>query len=190
MKPTILYVSHHKRTVAIAELAQQVSQLEVEIQGIPQSIKAPYANRLKQAKADLTKYKRLSKESHSQASRSELLGGYKKSSGGSSSDDPYGERSDRTRLLVGTETLSDGSRRITESTTIALETETHGADILRTLRGQREQIENSRNMVRLSIAHRLASLWLVKISSTPPTPMSIVRPVPSKVWFASEYALY
>jgi vesicle transport through interaction with t-SNAREs protein 1 len=137
---------------------QQVSQLEVEIQGIPQSIKAPYATRLKQAKADLTKYKKLSKESHSQASRAELLRGYKPS--GSNSDDPYGERSDRTRLLVGTETLSDGSRRITESTTIALETETHGADILRTLQGQREQIENSRNMVRYSIAHRLASFLL------------------------------
>jgi hypothetical protein len=68
--------------------------------------------------------------------------------GGSlNSDDPYGERSDRTRLLAGTEVLSDGSRRIAESTSIALETETHGADILRTLVGQREQIENSRNTV-------------------------------------------
>jgi len=117
----------------------------VEIQGIPQSVKPPYATRLKQAKADLTKYKKLSKELHSQAVRTDLLGGHK--SGNLRSDDPYDERSDRARLLMGTETLSDGSRRITESTSIALETETHGTDILRTLRGQREQIENSRNMV-------------------------------------------
>lgn len=123
----------------------QVSQLEVEIQGIPQSVKPPYTSRLKQAKADLTKYKKLSKELHSQVARSDLLGSFK--NGSSSSDDPYGERSDRTRLLTGTETLEDGSRRITESTSLALETENQGTDILRTLRSQREQIENSRNTV-------------------------------------------
>ena len=67
----------------------------------------------------------------------------------SGSDDPYGEQNDRSRLLAGTDTLSDGSRRIAESTSIALETETHGSDILRTLQNQREQIENSRNMVGL-----------------------------------------
>ncbi|KAF8873484.1 vesicle transport v-snare protein vti1 [Infundibulicybe gibba] len=77
-----------------------VSQLEIEIQGIPQSIKPQYAH-----------------------------------------------RSDRTRLLVGTEVLSDGSRRLGDSTRIALETEQQGADILRNLRGQREQIENSRDML-------------------------------------------
>jgi len=124
----------------------QVSQLEVEIQGIPHSIKAPYTGRLKQVKADLTRYKKLSKESHSQAARIDLLGVYKPAASGS--DDPYDEQSDRTRLLVGTETLNGSSRRILESTSIALETESQGTDILRTLRGQREQIENSRNMVR------------------------------------------
>jgi vesicle transport through interaction with t-SNAREs protein 1 len=138
----LFYSSHHKSNGLL-----QVSQLEIEIQGVPHSIKAPYTGRLKQVKADLTKYKRLSKELHSQAARTDLLGGYKSTTSGS--DDPYGEQGDRTRLLVGTETLTDGSRRITESTSIALETEAHGADILRTLRGQREQIENSRNMVRL-----------------------------------------
>lgn len=65
----------------------------------------------------------------------------------SSSDDPYGEGSDRSRLLVGTNTLEDGSRRLVDSTRIALETETQGADILRGLRGQREQIENARDTV-------------------------------------------
>lgn len=126
-----------------------MSQLEVEIQVIPQSVKPPYASRLKQAKSDLTKYKKLSKDLHSQAARTDLLGAFNKTGGTLNSDDPYGERSDRTRLLAGTQTLSDGSRRITESTSIALETESYGADILRTLVGQREQIENSRNTVRL-----------------------------------------
>ncbi|KAF8808775.1 vesicle transport v-snare protein vti1 [Phlegmacium glaucopus] len=136
-----------------------VSQLEVEIQVIPQSVKPPYTSRLKQAKSDLTKYKKTSKDLHSQAARTDLLGAFK--TGGSvNSDDPYGERSDRTRLLAGTQTLSDGSRRIAESTSIALETETHGADILRSLVGQREQIENSRNTL------QTADVSISKASST------------------------
>jgi vesicle transport through interaction with t-SNAREs protein 1 len=63
------------------------------------------------------------------------------------SDDPYAS-SDRTRLLQGTATLEDGSRRLADSQRIALETEEQGADILRSLRGQREQIENARDTLR------------------------------------------
>jgi len=140
-----------------------VSQLEVEIQGIPQSVKTPYTNRLKQAKADLSKYKKLSKDMHSQAARTDLLGAFK--SGGSSSDDPYGERSDRARLLAGTETLNDGSRRIADSTSLALETENQGADILRSLRGQREQIENSRNTVCLNLARDRHCIPMIYLAS-------------------------
>ena len=143
----------------------QVSQLEVEIQVIPQSVKPPYASRLKQAKSDLTKYKKLSKDLHSQAARTDLLGAFNKTGGSLNSDDPYGERSDRTRLLQGTQTLSDGSRRIAESTSIALETETYGADILRTLVGQREQIENSRNTVCFFFSRCFAYLTFCMTSS-------------------------
>lgn len=63
------------------------------------------------------------------------------------SDEPYG--SDRARLLSGTAILEDGTRRLQESQRIALETEGQGADVLRVLREQREQIENSRNTVRV-----------------------------------------
>ncbi|PPQ69542.1 hypothetical protein CVT25_000859 [Psilocybe cyanescens] len=139
-----------KVEIELDEADDIVSQLEVEIQGIPQSVKAPYQARLKQAKTDLTRYKRLSKEMHSQAARKDLLGTSSSGVSGSrytddaTSDDPYG---DRARLLKGTQTLDDGSRRIADSTGIALETEAYGADILRSLRGQREQIENSRDML-------------------------------------------
>jgi len=126
----------------------QVSQLEIEIQGIPQSIKSQYTSRLKQVKADLTKYKKLSKDFHSQAARNDLIGGYRPSS-----DDPYGEQSDRARLLLGTERLNDGSRRLGDSTSVALETETYGAEILSNLRGQREQIENARSTVSFPSPH-------------------------------------
>ena len=124
--------------------AKQVSQLEVEIQGIPQSVKAPYLTRLRQAKSDLTKYKKLSKDLHA---RVNLLGGPK---GGTSfrSDNPYeDERTDRERLLAGTETLSEGSQRLGNAHRVALEAEDMGVEILRNLRSQRETMENARDTV-------------------------------------------
>lgn len=121
--------------------------MDIEIQGMPQSIKSRYQNRLKSAKSELLRYKKLSKDLHAQLSRSDLLGGAGgRPIGPSSADDPYGT-SDRSRLLAGTSTLEDGSRRLQESQRIALETEEQGADILTNLRRQREQIENSRDMV-------------------------------------------
>ena len=121
--------------------------MEIEIQGIPQSLRPAYQTRIKASKADLTRYKKLSKDLHAQLSRAELLA---RPGAGSapSSDEPYGASSDRTRLLQGTALLEDGSRRLVESQRIALETEEQGADILRSLRGQREQIENARDTVR------------------------------------------
>ena len=122
--------------------------MEIEIQGIPQSIRPSYQSRIKAAKADLTRYKKLSKEVHAQLSRAELLA--RPGVGTPTSDEPYGATTDRTRLLAGTALLEDGSRRLMESQRIALETEEQGADILRSLRGQREQIQNARDTVRCS----------------------------------------
>jgi len=123
----------------------QVSQMEIELQGMPQSIKPQYQAKIKSAKTELTRLKNLSKGLHTQLTRSDLLGGV---GGRSSTDDPYGT-SDRTRLLAGTALLEDGTRRLQESQRIALETEEQGADILTDLRRQREQIENSRDTVGL-----------------------------------------
>jgi len=137
-----------KVEIELDEADDIVSQLEIEIQGIPTSVRRQYTASLKQAKADLTKYRKVSKEAHAQAARTDLLGGFRGRGAGGTSDDPYGEQSDRTRLLAGTEALNDGSRRLADSTSLALETETYGADILRSLRGQREQIENARDTLR------------------------------------------
>ncbi|KAH9939085.1 vesicle transport v-snare protein vti1 [Epithele typhae] len=126
------------------EADEMVSQMEIEIQGIPQSLRPSYQTRIKASKADLQRYKKLSKEAHTQLSRSELL--TRPGMASPSSDEPYGgSASDRTRLLQGTTLLEDGSRRLQESQRIALETEEQGAGILRSLRGQREQIQNSRD---------------------------------------------
>jgi vesicle transport through interaction with t-SNAREs 1 len=134
--------------------------MEIEIQGMPQSIKSRYQLRVKNGKAELARYKKTTvryalqlfcmthlahlaqqKELHATAARSDLL-----SSSVSPSDDPYSvSASDRSRLLAGTATLEDSTRRIEDSHRIALETEDVGADILRNLRGQREQIEHARD---------------------------------------------
>jgi len=121
--------------------------MEIEVQGMPQSIKPQYQARIKSAKTDLTRFKKLSKELHAQLARSDLMGGVGgRPIGPSSADDPYGT-SDRTRLLAGTSLLEDGTKRLQDSQRIALETEEQGADILSNLRRQREQIENSRDTV-------------------------------------------
>ncbi|KAH7887848.1 vesicle transport v-SNARE protein N-terminus-domain-containing protein [Phlebopus sp. FC_14] len=129
------------------EADEMISQMEIEIQGIPQSIKPQYQTRLRSAKADLTRYKKLSKELHSQFSRVDLLA-LPARIGTPTSDEPYGATSDRARLLAGTATLEDGTRRLQESQRIALETEDQGAEILVNLRAQREQIENARDTLR------------------------------------------
>ncbi|KAG6907929.1 hypothetical protein DXG01_006859 [Tephrocybe rancida] len=135
-----------KVEIELDEADDIVSALEVEIQGIPQSIKPQYLAQLKNAKSELTRYKKLAKDVHSQQSRSDLLA--RAGGGGRSSDDPYGDQGDRARLLVGTQTLEDGSRRLRDTQRIALEAEDQGADILRTLRGQRETIEGARDSLR------------------------------------------
>jgi vesicle transport through interaction with t-SNAREs protein 1 len=70
----------------------------------------------------------------------------------SSTDDPYGTldggaASDRTRLLAGSQSLQDSTKRLQDSQRVALETEELGGDILRSLRVQREQIEHSRGVL-------------------------------------------
>jgi len=147
------------------EADEMVSQMEIEIQGVPQSARAQYHSRLRSAKADLSKYKKLLAESRSQLARSNLLSSTKLSENGgyNSSDDPYNS-SDRTRLLAGTMLLEDGTRRLQQSRQIALETENQGADILSNLRIQREQIENSRNTLqRADVAIDRASGTLKKM---------------------------
>jgi hypothetical protein len=128
------------------EADEMVSQMEIEVQGIPQALRPAYAARIKGAKAELARSKKAAKDTHAAAGRSELLGG----GAHAHSDDPYGvDTDDRTRLLAGTATLEDGSRRLRESERIALETEQTGASILATLGRQREQIVNARETVRV-----------------------------------------
>jgi len=146
------------------EADEMVSQMEIEIQGIPQSVRAQYQTRLRSSKAELTKHKKLLAESRTQLARADLLSSSSNAGTYSSSDEPYGPSSDRTRLLAGNNLLEEGSKRLQQSQQIAIETENQGADILMNLRQQREQIENSRNTLqRADLAIDRASGTLKKM---------------------------
>ncbi|KAF7301368.1 t-SNARE coiled-coil-like proteiny domain-containing protein [Mycena indigotica] len=136
--------SLRRAEMELDEADEMVSQMEIEIQGIPQSIRPQYQTRLRTAKADLSRYKKQYKDVHAQLARSALLSSSSNHTN-FTSDEPYGAASDRTRLLAGTAVLEDGSKRLQDSHRIALETENQGADILMNLRQQREQIINSRD---------------------------------------------
>ncbi|GHJ86958.1 hypothetical protein NliqN6_3360 [Naganishia liquefaciens] len=130
------------------EAQEIISQMEVELHPMPASIRGPYAARVSSSKADLQKVKKTLKDLQRESQRSELLGGGRRRGDPSLQDEPYTDGDDRDvreRLLAGTETLSDGTRRLENAHRIALETEDVGADILRNLHGQRSQLEHTRD---------------------------------------------
>lgn len=67
----------------------------------------------------------------------------------SSSSSSSQAQAQRTRLLNTTDKLTEGQKRLEDSHRIALETEDLGTDILRDLRGQRDQLEHTRDNVSL-----------------------------------------
>ncbi|EJD04617.1 vesicle transport v-snare protein vti1 [Fomitiporia mediterranea MF3/22] len=132
------------------EADEMVAQMEIELQGMPQSIKQPYANRRNTAKSTLSSLKTRARTLHATVQRAALLSSTSDAAGSPFRDSTDelpggGISSDRTRLLKGTQLLEGGSQRLQDAHRVALETEDQGADILRDLRRQREQIENSRN---------------------------------------------
>lgn len=134
----------------VEEAEEILSQMEIEINSFPNSIKSSYSVKLRGYKAELDRLSASLRKSMQQTSSSNRLA--IDSSNGFNEDlesgrSSYYAQAQRQRLLQGTATLEDGSRRLQDSHRIALETEDLGADILRDLRGQREQIENSRDIV-------------------------------------------
>jgi vesicle transport through interaction with t-SNAREs protein 1 len=164
-------------TVNLTTNTIQVSQLDIEIQSIPQNVRSHYHTRLREAKAQLSKFKKALTDARSSLARADLLSSSK---GGqyASSDDPYGSSSDRTRLLSGTALLENGTKRLEESQRMALETENQGAEILTNLRQQREQIENSRDTVRFSADFVSTVSLTLKCSLYEPTWQLTVLPLP------------
>lgn len=86
------------------------------------------------------------KSLRSSSDRDDLLSGGRYRDTDSPSDLESGtSQAQRQRLLQGTDKLQDSTRRLEESNRLALETEDIGAGILNNLRGQREQIESTRD---------------------------------------------
>ncbi|KIR33300.1 vesicle transport through interaction with t-SNAREs 1 [Cryptococcus deuterogattii MMRL2647] len=129
----------------IDEAEEIVAQMEVELPSMPVSIRQTYQGRLAASKQSLDKIKKTLKDLRLQSQRSDLLSG----PGYPHGDDPYTDDpepySTRSRLLVGTQTLEDSTTRLDNAHRIALETEGVGSEILRNLRGQRDQLENTRD---------------------------------------------
>ncbi|PWN21498.1 V-snare-domain-containing protein [Microstroma glucosiphilum] len=131
----------------LEEAEEVLAQMDVEVQGFPQSVKSKYSVQMRGFRSELDK---VSKQLNSQMAKSS---GYDPSnpfvdSSAADLEANNSSQAQRQRLLQGTSTLEDGQRRLEESNRIALETEDLGADILRDLRGQREQIEHSRDTLR------------------------------------------
>ncbi|PWZ01274.1 V-snare-domain-containing protein [Testicularia cyperi] len=134
----------------LEEAEEVISQMDIEVQGFPQSVRSRYAVQIRGFKQEIEK---LNKEVRSSLSSGKGGAGF--TTGGYTDDDRDLESggagdsaAQRQRLLQGTTMLEDGTRRLEESNRLALETEDLGADILRDLRSQREQIENSRDTLR------------------------------------------
>ncbi|KAF7981754.1 hypothetical protein HWV62_31809 [Athelia sp. TMB] len=60
--------------ISLDEADDLLSQMQIEIQGIPTSIRGTYSSRLKRAQTDLARYKKLSREAHA-ATRNSTSGG-------------------------------------------------------------------------------------------------------------------
>ncbi|KAH9466594.1 hypothetical protein MJO28_000791 [Puccinia striiformis f. sp. tritici] len=135
------------------EAEEILSQMDVELQSLDRALKPTISQKLKSYKAELSGFKSQIKQAYSQANPTEL-----------NSDSPYQEESDlsnstkerqaqRERLLRSQQVLESSSNRLDSSHRIALETEELGSGILRDLRGQREQIENTRDTLREADGH-------------------------------------
>ncbi|KAJ3115117.1 hypothetical protein HDU96_001176 [Phlyctochytrium bullatum] len=122
----------------------QISQMDLEVISMVGPQKAQLARRVKEFKEEMKRARRDLAKPGGQTDRELLLG----SAGSSSSsllDLEAATMDQRGRLLMGTERLQEGSRRLENAKRLALETETMGISTLNDLNTQREQIIRTRD---------------------------------------------
>ena len=125
----------------VEEAGELLAQMQVEVQGFPQSVRERYLEELRTMQREFEQIQQTIRQ-HSRGSASGLpVDEYH-------DGDIEDQAPQRQRLLQGTALLEQGRQRLADSTRLALETEDVGANILQDLRRQREQIENSRDTVR------------------------------------------
>lgn len=130
------------------EAEEILSQMDVEVQGFPQSVRSKYGVTMRGFRGELQKVAGEVRKASGGAGDYDAANPFSDERGGGDVEANNDTHAQRQRLLQGSATLEDGTRRLEESNRIALETEDLGADILRDLRGQREQIEHSRDTLR------------------------------------------
>ncbi|KAA8912138.1 hypothetical protein TRICI_003603 [Trichomonascus ciferrii] len=128
---------------AIDEAYEILDQMSVEVQNIASSERGQFNARLREYRSNVDRAKQNLKSAAEQADRQALFGSAAERDGGQTSDDIALDQ--RQQLLSGTASLDRSSQRLRDSQRVANETEGIGANILADLRGQREQITNSRN---------------------------------------------
>ncbi|KAK9452510.1 t-SNARE [Dipodascopsis uninucleata] len=133
---------------ALDEADEIVGQMAIELQNIAVSHRGKLNIRLRGYRSDLDKAKRDLRKAGEVSERQDLFGSRLKGQSGTStvSSDEMSQ-DQRQQLLSGTDRLEASSQRLRDSQRLANETESIGANILTDLRGQREQIINSRNVL-------------------------------------------
>ncbi|KAK7207537.1 vesicle transport v-SNARE protein N-terminus-domain-containing protein [Myxozyma melibiosi] len=138
---------------AIDEADEIMGQMTIELQNISSGQRAKLNARLRNYRAELDTAKRDLRRATEQADRKELFGARARASGGATLSADDMSQDQRQQLLSGTDRLENSSQRLRDSQRVANETETIGASILTDLRGQREQIINSRNVLMTADGH-------------------------------------
>jgi vesicle transport through interaction with t-SNAREs protein 1 len=125
---------------ALDEMDKLVQQMNLESRNLPASQKNKIQSQIRGFKAELQQIKNNLKNNAAliTVERQELFGGITEDLEISSYDQ-------RERLLKSSDKLDKTSDRIHEANKLALESETIGKDVLVTLSGQRQQIENSKD---------------------------------------------
>lgn len=136
----------------LEEAEEILSQMDVESQSLDRALKPTISQKLKSFNNELNGFKSQVKQAHSQTNGSENLAAYSQDSPSNHSS-ITAQQAQRERLLKANYLLESGSERLESSHRIALETEELGTGILRDLRGQREQIENTRDTLREADGH-------------------------------------
>ncbi|WFD29410.1 t-SNARE VTI1 [Malassezia sp. CBS 17886] len=126
----------------VDEASELLSQMEIEVQGFPQSVRDRYAGQLQGKRAAIAGLQRAVERAKQPASGATGSGLDLESYTDEDRDEAHAQRE---RLLQGTSLLERGTERLTASTRLALQTEDVGAGILNDLQSQREQIEHSRD---------------------------------------------
>ncbi|EPX71241.1 SNARE Vti1 [Schizosaccharomyces octosporus yFS286] len=142
------------------EIDEVIGQIEIEAGSVPTAERGALNGRIRSYRAKLEEWRNIFKTEMANANRKALFG-----QRDTTADEYKGVDQDydqRTRLLHGNSRLEEASQRLLESQRVANETEGVGANILRDLHGQRNQLEHSLGVLGETSGHLDRSLRTLK----------------------------